>query len=382
MAEIQTGFSKGGKTTGKLIEVPYLRVANVQDGYLDLSEIKTVSLPESKLERYRLRKGDLLLTEGGDFDKLGRGALWDGQIDDCVHQNHVFVVRANEKVLDRRFLALLTGSEYGKRYFRSCSKQSTNLASINSSQLKAFPVPLPPPGEQDEIVRLLGLWDKAIRLQEELIREKEERKRGLMQQLLTGTRRLLGFTGEWPMTRADQVFRRKSKKDGSDLPILSVTQDSGVVVRSESGKQIQFNAENTSTYKVVEPGNFIISLRSFQGGLELSDLKGKVSPAYHVIEAKHTIDHDFYRYYFKSREFIERLDIAVIGIRDGKQISYQDFSFMQIPHPSLKEQRAIAKLLRQFDHELQNCKLQLENFKTQKKGLMQKLLTGRVRVKG
>jgi type I restriction enzyme, S subunit len=132
--------------------LPYLRVANVQDGYLDLTEIKTIIVPQTDKERYLLRAGDVIICEGGDFDKVGRGVIWHGQIRDCLHQNHIFCIRANPALLLPEFLALEIASPYGKRYFLGCAKKTSNLASINSSQVKAFPLLLPSLGEQQAIV--------------------------------------------------------------------------------------------------------------------------------------------------------------------------------------------------------------------------------------
>lgn len=162
VAEIKTGVAKGKKGLKDPIEVPYLRVANVQDGYIDLSEVKTIQIERHQLERYSLQVGDVLMTEGGDFDKLGRGDVWQGQITPCLNQNHVFAVRPNQKVLLPYFLGALSGSNYGKTYFLSCAKRSTNLASINSTQLKEFPVLTPPLPEQRKIAKILSTWDKAI----------------------------------------------------------------------------------------------------------------------------------------------------------------------------------------------------------------------------
>ncbi|WP_339253549.1 restriction endonuclease subunit S [Paenibacillus sp. FSL P2-0136] len=155
LASIQTGLAKGKQITSDTTTMPYLRVANVQDGYLDLSEIKLITVEKDKIERYRLIEGDVLFTEGGDFDKLGRGTVWRAEIDNCLHQNHVFAVRPEPTVLNSFYLAYLASSRYGKAYFLSCSKQTTNLASINSTQLKAFPVICPSINEQLEIVRIL-----------------------------------------------------------------------------------------------------------------------------------------------------------------------------------------------------------------------------------
>ena len=131
VSSLQTGLMKGKKYTGKTVELPYLRVANVQDGFLRLDEIKKIDVEENAISRYSLAVGDVLFTEGGDFDKLGRGTVWEGQIKNCLHQNHIFVVRPNPEVLNPYFLSYQAGSRYGKAYFLSCSKQTTNLASIN-----------------------------------------------------------------------------------------------------------------------------------------------------------------------------------------------------------------------------------------------------------
>ena len=127
---------------------------------------------------------------------------------------------------------------------------------------------------------------------------------------------------------------------------------------------------NTKTYKLVLPGDFIISLRSFQGGLEISSVKGIVSPAYHVIYPQKEINQDFFKHYFKSYEFIERLSVAVIGIRDGKQISFSDFAFMNLPLPSLQKQTEIAQLLNSLDKEVSILQEKLEKMTLQKKNYM------------
>ncbi len=127
-----------------MISTPYLRVANVQDGFLDLSEIKEIQVTESDFARYQLYRLDILLTEGGDPDKLGRGSIWHGEIPNCIFQNHLFRVRIHSSRIRPEFLMSLIGSKYGKKYFLKAAKQTTGIASINSTQLKAFPVIIPP----------------------------------------------------------------------------------------------------------------------------------------------------------------------------------------------------------------------------------------------
>lgn len=182
----------GGVTLGRdlagsqVVELPYLRVANVQDGYLDLSEIKTVSVLKSEVDRYRLEQGDMLMTEGGDFDKLGRGTVWRGQISSCLHQNHIFRVRPSKEFILPDFLAAVTASSYGKRYFLVSSKQTTNLATINSTQLKAFPVPLPNLYEQGRMIAAIASVERQIEAEQRHSNQMKQTKTGLMQDLLTG----------------------------------------------------------------------------------------------------------------------------------------------------------------------------------------------------
>jgi len=173
-AEIVSGVAKGQKYgDSKTLEVPYLRVANVQDGYLDLSEIKTIRVPPKDVEALRLQPGDVVMTEGGDFDKLGRGAIWPGGITDCIHQNHIFRVRLNQSVLTPIFFAAFLRSGFAKNYFLRCSKQTTNLASINMTQLRATPIPLPPLPFQQKFAALVHRVDHLRAVQREALRQAE-----------------------------------------------------------------------------------------------------------------------------------------------------------------------------------------------------------------
>ncbi len=145
VADIVSGVTKGWKLNGKSArEVPYLAVANVQDRALNLSTVKTIEATEEEIERYRLERDDLLLTEGGDPDKLGRGTLWSEELPECIHQNHVFRVRLTTTTVQPLFLNWLVGSQRGKKYFLRSAKQTTGIASINMTQLRGFPLLVPP----------------------------------------------------------------------------------------------------------------------------------------------------------------------------------------------------------------------------------------------
>ena len=154
VADIVSGVTKGRKLGGKATrKVPYLAVANVQDRALSMVAIKTIEATADEIERYRLKRDDLVMTEGGDPDKLGRGTLWNDELPECIHQNHIFRVRVTTDQITPLFLSWLVGGQRGKRYFLRSAKQTTGIASINMTQLRGFPLLLPPISLQREFAR-------------------------------------------------------------------------------------------------------------------------------------------------------------------------------------------------------------------------------------
>ncbi|ENZ3705967.1 restriction endonuclease subunit S [Serratia marcescens] len=186
---LQSGMPKGKDLTGKnSISVPMLRVANVQDGYLDLTEVNNINIEPSQLERYLLRDGDVLMNEGGDNDKLGRGAVWNAPIDNCIHQNHVFAIRPFS--IESEWLDMLTRADYAKFHFYRVAKQSTNLASISSTNVKETPLLIPPKKERDEILKFINFQLNKIKATEEFSTKQvvllQERRTALISAAVTG----------------------------------------------------------------------------------------------------------------------------------------------------------------------------------------------------
>ncbi|HGB6505374.1 TPA: restriction endonuclease subunit S, partial [Salmonella enterica subsp. diarizonae serovar 61:z52-z57:-] len=160
VVDIQSGITKGRNLANrKLITVPYLRVANVQRGYLDLSEVKEIDIPAEEKDKYHVIKGDLLITEGGDWDTVGRTTVWchDWYI---ANQNHVFKGRIIGQDIDPYWLETYMNSPYSRDYFASASKQTTNLASINKTQLRGCPVAIPSSSEAEKIMLKLNNFNK------------------------------------------------------------------------------------------------------------------------------------------------------------------------------------------------------------------------------
>jgi len=160
VADISSGITKGRKVNDSpLREVPYLAVANVQDKRLELSAVKTIEATAAEIQRWVLKQNDLLLTEGGDPDKLGRGTLWANELPEAIHQNHVFRVRPDCERVNPVYLNWAVGSSRGKAYFLRSAKQTTGIASINMTQLKAFPLEMPDMRVQREFAQRVQALD-------------------------------------------------------------------------------------------------------------------------------------------------------------------------------------------------------------------------------
>lgn len=197
LAEVQSGIAKGKDVEGiDTVSMPYLRVANVQDGYLNLEEVSYLPVAKSEVPRYLLKPFDVLMNEGGDYDKLGRGTIWHGEIEPCIHQNHVFAVRPHEKE-DAFWLAAITRTSYAKFYFMGRAKQSTNLASISQRNIMELPVLLPPREERNELLRAAADHEAKVDALVEHVKEHiellREYKSALISEAVTGQIDVRGY---------------------------------------------------------------------------------------------------------------------------------------------------------------------------------------------
>ena len=311
----------------------------------------------------------------GHMGEYAGSVIWAKGKHFVTYNGTIATIKDKQKVEDKFGYFVLQNSNIKK----ICAGSGQPFLSYETLNKISITIPTLP--EQHRIVSVLQLWDTAIAKQTALIEQLTLRKRGLMQQLLTGKKRLKGFSGEWKRIKAGEIFKSISVKGNGSEVLLSATQEHGVIPRDQLEGRVTMPTGDTNSFKLVEVGDFVISLRSFQGGLEYSEHRGIVSPAYTVLKPIIEIDKSFYRYYFKSADFIGHLAIAVIGIRDGKQISYDDFCFVKIPYPNIKEQKAISSVLLQADKEIEIQKQKLAAMQEQKKGLMQVLLTGKRRIK-
>lgn len=183
MADIVSGITKGRKTKEQdLIEVPYMAVSNVKDGYIDWTTVKTILATQTEIEQYRLMSNDILMTEGGDPDKLGRGAIIHTPLENCIHQNHIFRVRLDENILLPVYFAEYLKHQKAKQYFLKCAKQTTGIASINMRQLKGLPTLVPPISVQNQFSTFVEQVNKSKATIQQSLAKLETLKKALMQE--------------------------------------------------------------------------------------------------------------------------------------------------------------------------------------------------------
>lgn len=362
-------------------ELPLLMVSihsGVSDGEVDEAELpKKVKRIEDKSQYKKAVSGDLVF----NMMRAWQGAIGTVRTAGMVSPAYI-VAEPNDKIYPL-FMDYYTRTP---QMINQIDRQSYGVTDFRKRLYWDSFTPigciLPPIEEQRKIAAILTTQDKVIELKGKRLAEKQRQKKYLMQQLLTGKKRLPGFYGAWSFPKAKELFQSVSDKDhNGDLAVLSSTQDRGIVPRNEVDIDIKYDACSLVNYKKVSKGNFVISLRSFQGGIEYSTYTGLVSPAYTVLSSRKEISDGYYKQFFKSTDYINRLNVAVYGIRDGKQISYEDFGRLRIPYPPIKEQDAIAEVLSTADHEINLLQQDIEQEKQKKKALMQLLLTGILRVK-
>lgn len=333
--------------------------------------ISSILFEEYKSKYNYPRIGEVLITCSGT---VGKCLPYNGQ--DAYYQdsNIVWIENSTKIISNELLLSILQNVNWGKL-------NSTTITRIYGSDFRDLVIAFPKEkSEQQKIADFLTLIDKKITKQSEKVTALEQYKKGLMQKIFSREIRFKDDNGkdypEWERKKAKEIFHNISDKNHSgDLVVLSVTQDRGTVIREELSIDIKYDRANLINYKRVKQDNFIISLRSFQGGIDRSNHDGLVSPAYTIFDLTEPEMHDprYYGVLFKSRDFINRLNTLIYGIRDGKAIGFNDFAELSLYIPKLPEQTKIANFLSLYDCKIEKEKSKLEALREQKKGLLQQM---------
>lgn len=259
--------------------------------------------------------------------------------------------------------------------------RGASVPRLDRETLRKLPVSIPSLPEQQEIASYFTSLDSQISASTSRLASLKQMKSASLQAMFPQEGetvpkiRFKGFEGEWKKVKADSIFKTFNEKNRPDLPVLSATQDRGMVTRESIGYNIFHDTSNEATYKHILPGQFVIHLRSFQGGFAHSEIEGIASPAYTIMDFKNKdLYHDYYwRYVFMSKEFIKRLELITYGIRDGRSISYDEFKEMSFLVPSKEEQIKIASYLKNLDRQISLQSQRLEKLKQIKSACLDKM---------
>jgi type I restriction enzyme S subunit len=410
IADIGTGVTLGRELgTAYSKEYPYLRVANVQDGHIDTGDIKTIRILPFELTRYQIQKGDILLTEGGDFDKLGRGAVWDGIVPDCLHQNHIFRVRLRLGLVPEFFAAYMS-STAGRAYFLSCAKQTTNLASINKSQLSAMPVPVPPSGEQQRIAEVIDSVDEKIQATMRLIAKQRELRVASIRQLAAdglacldgveaselnrGTRH---SNGSWALVPLGSVLAGIDAGHSPDLEdtpagpgqwgVLKVSAVGEDGFRSVENKIVR----NRGLYDpaiCVRPGDLLMTRANTSQLVGRSCIVENTPPGLMLCDKtlrlrvdERSVPTRYVHIILGLAEVRRQIEIAATGTSGSmKNISQQSIRQLMIPMGGPQDVKRVAEIDTLGEARASALRREIEGLRLLKQGLIDDLLTGRMRV--
>ena len=358
---------------------PYLTNANVQWAKFNLGSLNTMHFSQREREKFALKFGDLLICEGGE---VGRCAIWKNELSNCYFQKAIHRLRPKNRrpILSNYMLAYMQFIA-GSKLLGDLTSQSS-IAHLTREKLLKLVVALPPLAEQQIIADILSTWDEALEKLDALIAAKTHRKQALMQQLLTGHRRLPGFSKPWIKSKLGDLFLNRTESNRLDLPLLSITADQGVVSRDSLTKR-DTSSEDKSKYLRIIPGDIgYNTMRMWQGVSALSSLEGIVSPAYTILNPTARIDGKFAAHFFKLPHTISLFHRYSQGLVDDTlNLKFPAFAVIEVTVPAdVSEQRAIAAVLDTAEAELRLLRQQRTALDHQKRGLMQKLLTGKVRV--
>ena len=357
----------------------YLRITDIDDSsrlfLTDKLSSPDVDFTLEEYDSFKLQKNDLLFSRTGA--SVGKTYLYRDSDGEVYYAG--FLIRARLcELSDGNFIFQQTLTDKYKRFIEITSQRS-GQPGVNGKEYGDWALGMTSLPEQSAIGSLFRTFDDLLNSYKGNLVNYQSLKATMLSKMFPKAGqtvpeiRLEGVEGEWTIKRADAIFKSVSEKNRASLPVLSASQVDGMVLRDEIGIDIKYDEAALNNYKVVKPGQFVIHLRSIQGGLALSKLEGITSPAYTIIDfidKKNSIP-DFWNSILTSRDFIKRLETVTYGIRDGKSISFKDFSSLKFVYPELEEQQAIGSYFSNLDQLITSYQEKITQLETLKKKLLQ-----------
>lgn len=384
LKDILTNTSLGGNylNNDDTKGYPLIKMGNLERGKISTQIKYFVPINESLQDKHILKNGDILFNTRNTLELVGKVAIWNDEYPLAYYNSNLLRLEFDHKVIgSKKFINYCLNSYSSIKQLKSFATGTTSVAAIYDRDVKILKVVLPSIDEQKAIAKCLNAWDTAIQKLTSLIDKKQVQKKALMQQLLTGKKRLKGFSEKWEIQQLGDFFKERKETKQIDLPLLSIG-EAGVYPQSDSNKKDTSNSDK-SKYKRICVGDIgYNTMRMWQGRSALSGLEGIVSPAYTIVTPKENSDSKFFSYLFKYPPVIHKFFRNSQGlVSDTLNCKFHDFTKVKILLPkSLGEQKAIARIFKTLDKEVEILEKELSELERQKKGLMQQLLTGKKRL--
>ena len=351
-------------------EIPFYKIGTFgknADAYI------TRSLYEKYKESYPYpQKGDVLISAAGT---LGRIVVYDGN-EAYFQDSNIVWLEVDKNIISNEYLSLCY------QIIEWPIPEGGTIQRLYNGMIRKTQISIPLLSEQKNIVTIIAAQDKIIELKEKLLAEKQQQKKYLMQQLLTGKRRLPGFSGEWGSERLGKLFYERKETNCETLEMLAITGTQGIIPRKELDLKDNSSEDKSKYLKICVGDIGYNTMRMWQGVSAYSNYEGIVSPAYTILKPNHNINAKYFAYLFKMPEMVFLFYRFSQGlVDDTRNLKYENFKKIKVLYPKdEKEQTAIVEVLSTADHEIDLLQKNIEQEKQKKKALMQLLLTGIVRV--
>lgn len=375
LESIQTGTNLLGSENNN--GMPLLKMGNIQRGYFDTSKLEYLVDNKSVEPENVAYYGDFFFNTRNTMELVGKGATWTGESGKYAFNSNI--ARFKLKGIDTIFFNFLYNTDSMAKQVHARAMGTTSVAAIYPRSLDSIDYCLPCIDEQKRIGDYFRNLDHLITLHQRKCDETKKLKKFMLQKMFpkNGEKnpeiRFAGFTDDWEQRKLGEVFKEYSEKNHTELPALTIIQGGGTVLRDKSDRALQYDKSNLSTYKMVKKDDFIVHLRSFEGGLEKANSSGIISPAYHTFHGENT-DCRFFYPFFRSRQFIDvLLKPHVYGIRDGKSIDIEGMKSILLPLPTYDEQRRIGNYIENLDHLITLHQRKCDKLKLIKKFMLQNM---------
>jgi type I restriction enzyme S subunit len=363
-----------------------LGLGALTDDKMNFKEIKPAPINDIKVKQFILKEGDFLISRSNTPDKVGRSGLFRGEVLNCSYPDLMMRFRIDENKVNRDYLEYYLKTSTVMQYIRTCaSGSSLSMVKINKKIVENITILQPNIKEQEKIAEILTTWDNTIAKQIELIERKNLQKKALVQTLLKGQVRFDGFHDEWKEIHLSQVLKERKtySEKGLEFEHVSLTKE-GVVPKTERYERDQLVKDENKKYKITKLNDICYNPANLKFGVICKNTYGDgiFSPIYVTFEAKKGFDINFLGHFLTWNDFIMKVRRFEEGtVYERMAVNPKDFLSFKTKLPSLSEQQKIAEVLSLADDEINLLKNSLVELKLQKKALMQKLLTGEVRVK-